>query len=166
MQFEEAKEKFIQAWGTLGSNWGVNRTMAQIHALLLISPEALTTEEIKEELKISSGNANMNLRALMDWGLVYKELKPGERKEYFIAEKEMWIVVKNIIIQRKKRELEPMLKALDELSDVEVTDEKSEEFATMIKEVKLFASKADSTLDSLTKSEANWFMGTFMKMIK
>ncbi len=166
MQFEEAKEKFIQAWGTLGSNWGVNRTMAQIHALLLISPEALTTEEIKEELKISSGNANMNLRALMDWGLVYKELKPGERKEYFIAEKEMWIVVKNIIIQRKKRELEPMLKALDELSDVEVTDEKSEEFATMIKEVKLFASKADSTLDSLTKSEVNWFMGTFMKMIK
>lgn len=166
MQFEEAKEKFIQAWGTLGSNWGVNRTMAQIHALLLISPEALTTEEIKEELKISSGNANMNLRALMDWGLVYKELKPGERKEYFIAEKEMWIVVKNIIIQRKKRELEPMLKALDELSDIEVTDEKSEEFATMIKEVKLFASKADSTLDSLTKSEVNWFMGTFMKMIK
>ena len=166
MQFEEAKEKFIQAWGTLGSNWGVNRTMAQIHALLLISPEALTTEEIKEELKISSGNANMNLRALMDWGLVYKELKPGERKEYFIAEKEMWIVGKNIIIQRKKRELEPMLKALDELSDVEVTDEKSEEFATMIKEVKLFASKADSALDSPTKSEVNWFMGTFMKMIK
>lgn len=166
MQFEDAKDKFIQAWGTLGSNWGVNRTMAQIHALLLIAPEALTTEEIKDELKISSGNANMNLRALMDWGLVHKELKPGERKEYFVAEKEMWLVVKNIIIQRKKRELEPMLKALEELSDVEVTDEKSEEFTSMIKEVKLFASKADSTLDSLTKSEVNWFMGTFMKMIK
>lgn len=166
MQFEEAKDKFIQAWGTLGSNWGVNRTMAQIHALLLVSPVALTTEEIKDELKISSGNANMNIRALMDWGLVHKELKPGERKEYFVAEKDMWIVVKSIITQRKKRELEPMLKALDELSDVEVKDEKSEEFANVIKEVKLFASKADSTLDSLTKSEANWFVGTFMKMIK
>jgi len=166
MQLEEAKDKFIQAWGTLGSNWGVNRTMAQIHALLLVAPAALTTEEIREELKISSGNANMNLRALMDWGLVYKELKPGERKEYFVAEKEMWIVVKNIIIQRKKRELEPMLKALDELSDVEITDEKSEEFVNVIKEVKMFAGKADSTLDSLTKSDANWLMGTFMKMIK
>jgi DNA-binding transcriptional regulator GbsR (MarR family) len=166
MQFEEAKEKFIQAWGTLGSNWGVNRTMAQIHALLLMSPEALTTEDIRKELDISSGNANMNLRALMDWGLVHKKLKSGERKEYFAAEKDMWEVVKNIIIQRKKRELEPMLRALDELTDVEVSDEKSAEFVHVIQEVKLFASKADSTLDSLTKSEANWFMGTFMKMIK
>lgn len=166
MQFEEAKEKFIQAWGTLGSDWGVNRTMAQIHALLLMSPHALTTEEIKEELKISSGNANMNLRALMDWKLVHKELKPGERKEYFVAEKDMWEVVKNIIIQRKKRELEPMLKALDELQDVEVTDEQSEEFAKVITEVKMFAGKANATLDSLTKSDSNWFVGTFMKMIK
>ncbi|MFN7117156.1 MAG: GbsR/MarR family transcriptional regulator [Saprospiraceae bacterium] len=166
MQFEEAKEQFIQAWGTLGSNWGVNRTMAQIHALLLMSPEALTTEDIRAELDISSGNANMNLRALMDWGLVHKKLKPGERKEYFVAEKDMWEVVKNIIIQRKKRELEPMLKALDELQDVEVTDEKSEEFARIITEVKMFAGKANATLDSLTKSDSNWFVGTFMKMIK
>lgn len=166
MQLEDAKEKFIQAWGTLGSNWGVNRTMAQIHALLLVAPEALTTEEIKDELDISSGNANMNLRALMDWGLVHKKLKSGERKEYFVAEKDMTEVVKNIIIQRKKRELEPMLKVLDELQDVEVTDEKSEEFSTVIKEVKLFAGKADSTLDMLTKSDSNWFLGSFMKMIK
>ncbi len=166
MQFEDAKERFIQAWGTLGSNWGVNRTMAQIHALLLVASEALTTEDIRKELDISSGNANMNLRALMDWGLVHKKLKPGERKEYFVAEKEMWEVVKNIIIQRKKRELEPMLRVLEELQDIEVTDEKSEEFAKMIKEVKLFAGKADTTLDSLTKSDSSWLVGTFMKMIK
>lgn len=166
MQFEDAKERFIQAWGTLGSNWGVNRTMAQIHALLLVAPEALTTEDIRKELDISSGNANMNLRALMDWGLVHKKLKPGERKEYFVAEKEMWEVVKNIIIQRKKRELEPMLRVLEELQDIEVTDEKSEEFAKVIKEVKLFAGKADTTLDSLTKSDSSWLVGTFMKMIK
>lgn len=166
MQFEDAKERFIQAWGTLGSNWGVNRTMAQIHALLLVAPDALTTEDIRKELDISSGNANMNLRALMDWGLVHKKLKPGERKEYFVAEKEMWEVVKNIIIQRKKRELEPMLRVLEELQDIEVTDEKSEEFAKVIEEVKLFAGKADTTLDSLTKSDSSWLVGTFMKMIK
>lgn len=166
MQFEEAKEQFIQAWGTLGSNWGINRTMAQIHALLLMSPDPLTTEDIRIELDISSGNANMNLRALMDWGLVHKKLKPGERKEYFVAEKDMWEVVKNIITQRKKRELEPMLKVLDELSDVDVTDEKSEAFANVIRDVKMFAGKADSTLDSLTKADASWFVGTFMKMVK
>lgn len=78
----------------------------------------------------------------------------------------MWEVVKNIIIQRKKRELEPMLRVLEELQDIEVTDEKSEEFANVIKEVKLFAGKADTTLDSLTKSDSSWLVGTFMKMIK
>ena len=166
MTFQEGKERFIQAWGALGSNWGINRTMAQIHALLLISPDALCAEDIMEELKISRGNANMNLRALMDWNLVYKELKPGERKEYFVAEKDMWEVVKNIIIQRKKKELEPMLKVLDELSDVQPTDRESEAFSNVIKDVKLFAGKADSTLDSLTRSDSNWFVGTFMKMIK
>jgi DNA-binding transcriptional regulator GbsR (MarR family) len=166
MDFQEGKDRFIQSWGALGSSWGVNRTMAQIHALLLISPEALCAEDIMEELKISRGNANMNVRALIDWGLVYKELKAGERKEFFVAEKDMWEVVKNIIIQRKKRELEPMLKVLDELSSVENGDPKTEEFVRIIREIKLFSSKADSTLDTLTKADSNWFVGTFMKMIR
>ena len=108
MDLIQGKEKFIQSWGTLGSNWGINRTMAQVHALLLISPKALTAEEIMEQLKISRGNANMNIRALIDWNLVHKELKPGERKEYFCAEKDMWEVVRQIIIHRKKKELEPL----------------------------------------------------------
>ncbi|MCO6489700.1 MAG: transcriptional regulator [Phaeodactylibacter sp.] len=166
MTLKEGKEKFIQSWGALGSSWGINRTMAQIHALLLISPEALSAEEIMEELQISRGNANMNIRALIDWGLVFKELKPGERKEFFVAEKDMWEVVKNIIIQRKKRELEPMLRVLDEISSVNPESEEAEEFIEIIREIKLFSNKADSTLDTLVKSDSNWFVGTFMKMIK
>ena len=166
MTLKEGKEKFIQSWGALGSSWGIDRTMAQIHALLLISPEALSAEEIMEELQISRGNANMNIRALIDWGLVYKELKPGERKEFFVAEKDMWEVVKNIIIQRKKRELEPMLRVLDEISSVNPESEEAEEFIEVIREIKLFSNKADSTLDTLVKSDSNWFVGTFMKMIK
>jgi DNA-binding transcriptional regulator GbsR (MarR family) len=166
MTLDEGKQKFLQSWGALGSSWGINRTMAQIHALLLISPEALSADEIMEELMISRGNANMNIRALIDWGLVYKELKAGERKEFFVAEKDMWEVVKCIITQRKKRELEPMLKAMDELSSVPETDEMSEAFVKVIRDIKLFGSKADSTLDTLTKSDSNWFVGTFMKMIR
>ena len=73
MNLEEAKNKFIQSWGTLGSQWGINRTMSQIHALLLVSAEPLSAEDVMEQLNISRGNANMNLRALMDWGLVTKE---------------------------------------------------------------------------------------------
>ncbi len=166
MTLEEGKEKFIQSWGALGSSWGINRTMAQIHALLLISPTAWSADEIMEELKISRGNANMNIRALIDWRLVYKELKPGERKEYFVAEKDMWEVVRNIIIQRKKRELEPMLRVLDELSSVENDTPQGEEFSQVVRDIKLFSSKADSTLDTLVKSDSNWFVGTFMKMIR
>ena len=166
MTLKEGKDKFIQSWGALGSSWGINRTMAQIHALLLVSPEALSAEEIMEELKISRGNANMNIRALIDWRLVFKELKAGERKEYFVAEKDMWEVVKNIIIQRKKRELEPMIRALDEISSVEEVDQESREFVEIVREIKLFSNKADSTLDTLVKSDSNWFVGTFMKMIR
>lgn len=166
MELREGKEKFLQAWGALGSSWGINRTMAQIHALLLISPAALCADDIIEELKISRGNANMNLRALIDWGLVSKELKPGERKEFFVAEKDMWEVVRNIIIERKKRELEPIIKVLDELSSVEGEDPATREFVNTVKNIKLFSSKADSTLETLVKSDSNWFVGTFMNMIK
>jgi DNA-binding transcriptional regulator GbsR (MarR family) len=166
MNLDEGKQKFLQSWGALGSSWGVNRTMAQIHALLLVSPEALSADEIMEELQISRGNANMNIRALIDWGLVFKELKPGERKEFFVAEKDMWEVVKCIIVQRKKRELEPMLKVLDELSSVQDETEEGQTFAEVIRDIKLFSSKADSTLDTLVKSDSNWFVGTFLKMIR
>ena len=68
MEWQEGKDKFLQAWGTLGTSWGINRTMAQIHALMMISPRALSADEVMEELQISRGNANMNIRALMDWG--------------------------------------------------------------------------------------------------
>jgi DNA-binding transcriptional regulator GbsR (MarR family) len=89
MKFKEAKSKFVQTWGALGSQWGINKTMAQIHALLMVSNEPVSMEDIMSELHISRGNASMNLRALMDWGIVYKEFKPGERREFFIAEKDL-----------------------------------------------------------------------------
>ena len=166
MDLIEGKEKFIQAWGALGSNWGVNRTMAQIHALLLLSPEALSAENIMEELKTSRGNANMNIRALIDWGLVHKELIPGQRKEFFVAEKDMWEVVKRIIIQRKKKELEPILRLLNEVGAVDTVNKDNEEFAKIIKDLQLYSSKVDSTLDRLINADSNWFVGTFMKMIR
>jgi DNA-binding transcriptional regulator GbsR (MarR family) len=167
MEWQEGKEKFLQAWGTLGTSWGINRTMAQIHALMMISPRALSADEVMEELQISRGNANMNIRALMDWGLVYKELRAGDRREYFVAEKDMWKVVRQIILNRKKRELEPILKILDEISGVKDNDsEEAKALAKAVNDIKLFSSKADATLDVLVKADSNWFVGTFMKMIK
>jgi len=170
MTIKEKKDKFIQSWGTLGSNWGINRTMAQIHALLLISDEPLSAQQIIKELKISVGNANMNIRSLIDWGLVHKESISGERKDFFIAEKDMWEVVKKIIIQRKKKELAPILKMLAEIeiSEVDVKDKDTEtaEFVKIVKELELYSNKVDNTLDTLIKADSNWFVGTFMRMIR
>ena len=115
MQVNEAKQQFIQAWGTLGSNWGINRTMSQVHALLLLAEEPLSTDEIMADLQISRGNANMNVRALIEWGLVSKILKPGDRKEYFVAEKQISKVARQIARERRKRELQPVLTTLAEI---------------------------------------------------
>ena len=166
MQLDEAKRKFIQSWGTLGTDWGISRTMAQIHALLLISPDPMNAEEVMQQLQISRGNANMNLRALIDWGLVYKALKPGERKEFFEAEKDVWEVVRKIIIQRRRKELEPALRMLDEVSRVDGDTAEVEEFKKVVQDIQLFSRKADKTLDTLVKADSNWFVGTFMKMIR
>ena len=166
MELHEGKEKFIEAWGTLGSSWGVTRTMAQIHALLLVAKEPLSSDDIMDELQISRGNVNTNTRMLLEWGLVHKKLIPGERKEFFIGEKDMSKVVKNIIIARKKRELEPMLRLLDDLTGVEGNSEETEEFRTVIKDLKLYSHKADSALAALVKVDSNWFFSTFLTMIK
>src|SRR4051794_19596428 len=119
MKLAEAKTQFIQAWGTFGSKWGINRTMAQMHALLMVSPDPLSPEEMMVELNISRGNVNMNIRELMDWGLVDKIHKPGDRKEYFWAEKDVWKITTQVAKETKKRELEPILKVLEQVSKVE-----------------------------------------------
>lgn len=165
MELKEAKDHFIQTWGTLGTNWGINRTMAQIHALLLVSNEALSTENVMEKLNISRGNSNMNLRELITWGLVRKEIKPGERREYFVAEKDMWEVSKCIIRERKKRELDQIKRTIDHLSAVEgdKKDEEYNEFVSLIDDMKNLTSSADKVLNRLTMAEKNWLLKKFLK---
>lgn len=166
MHIDEAKQKFIQHWGALGSSWGINRTMAQIHAVLLVSTEPVSMEDIMEQLHASRGNVNMNLRALMDWGIVTKEYKIGERREFFVADKDIWAVARQIVRERRKREIEPMLKALEELKNTSGTDSETKEFKRMIGELNDFTSKADSVLDKFIKSDENWFYKSLLKLIK
>ena len=168
MELAAAKLKFIEAWGKLGSEWGINRTMAQVHALLLISAEALTTEEIMETLSISRGNANMTLRDLIGWGLIEKQHKAGERKEYFFADKDVWNIARQVAKERKKRELEPVLKVLNELSNVH-GDDKDPEFKTFkksITDINKLAGNVDKTLETMLKAEENWFWGSILKVFK
>ncbi|WP_207434030.1 GbsR/MarR family transcriptional regulator [Sabulibacter ruber] len=168
MELAEAKQKFIEAWGKLGSEWGINRTMAQVHALLLISPEALTTEQIMEQLQISRGNANMTLRDLINWGLIEKQHRSGERKEYFFAEKDVWTIARQVAKERKRRELEPVLKLLNQLQEVQGDEQDPEykTFKTSVTDINKLASNVDKTLETMLKAEENWFFGSIFKLFK
>lgn len=167
MKYAEAKEELIQAWGNLGYSWGLNKTMAQIHALLMISPKSLTTEEVMQELSISRGNANMNLRALLDWHIIYRVLVPGERKEYFRAEKDIWVLARQVVKERRKRELEPILKVLREVNEVQTDGtEETKEFKKVVKELKTFGEKSDGMLNAFEKSEESWFWNSMLKLFK
>jgi DNA-binding transcriptional regulator GbsR (MarR family) len=168
MELAEAKQKFIEAWGRLGSEWGINRTMAQVHALLLVTPTELTTEEIMEALSISRGNANMTLRDLIGWGLVEKRHKAGERKEYFFADKDVWNIARQVAKERRKRELEPVLKILDELTKV-TGDAKDPEFKTFNKsvtDINKLAKNVDKTFETMIKADESWFWGSLLKIFK
>lgn len=168
MKLTEAKQQFISSWGAFGTHWGINRTMAQIHALLLISPDPLTQDDIMEELNISRGNTNMNIRELINWGLVDRVLITGERKEFFSAEKDIWKVVKQIVKERKKRELEPMLQLLDKLEavDGDKKDKDVKTFVDTISGIKKLGKQADKTLDTMIRAEETWFVGALMKVFK
>ena len=118
MEYQEAKDKFINTWGSLGTLWGINKAMAQIQALLFISTKPLSMEEIMEELQISRGNTSMNLRQLMDWGIVTKELIPGERKDFFTTEKDVEELARIVAKERSRREIKPIIKVLSDVSSI------------------------------------------------
>ena len=165
MEYNEAKQRFIQAWGTLGSNWGINKAMAQIHALLLVATEPISAEDIMEELQMSRGNVNMNLRALIDWGIVKKEHRVGERREYFSTSKNVWDLAKQVSRERRRREIEPILNVLTEVQKVSGDDKKQvAEFKKVTSELFDFSLKVDGMIEKFTKSDQTWFYKLLMKL--
>jgi DNA-binding transcriptional regulator GbsR (MarR family) len=166
MQINEAKHQFVQAWGSLSSQWGINKTMAQIHALMMLSTEPLSTEEIMEQLSISRGNANMNIRELMDWALVTKVFKHGERRDYFIGEKDVWKIAKQVAKIRKTRELDPILKLLEELKDLKSlpNNDETKHFQKMVIDVHKLALNVDRLIEGIFKAEESWFWDKILKI--
>ncbi len=166
MQLQEARDRFVEAWGTFGSAWGIPRSMAQVHAVLIVSPAPLSTEDVMERLNISRGNGNMNLRALIDWGLVRKVLRPGERKEYFEAEKDVWKMATLIARERKKRELEPLIRLLDELSHVEGQTTEVKAFRKMTTDLHDVTGRLDTLLEHSTRRDVQWFVKAASVLLK
>jgi DNA-binding transcriptional regulator GbsR (MarR family) len=167
MTYEEAKEKFISTWGSLGSLWGINKAMSQIQALLFISTKPLSMEEIMEDLKISRGNTSMNLRQLMDWGIVTKELVPGERKEFFTTEKDVQELARTIAKERSRREIQPVIKVLKDVSSIK--NDKSEKTKELIKQTKALhdlTRDADAMINKLVTQDQTWLTKSILKILK
>jgi DNA-binding transcriptional regulator GbsR (MarR family) len=152
----EAEAAFLAAWGALGPAWGVNRTMSQIHALLMVAPEPLNTDQVMEALSVSRGNAHGNIKELCAWGLLRKVALPGDRKDYYEAEKDVWRVVQRIARERKRKELEPVLETLEECLDRTrgLKDPASRAFRRQLGELQRFARLGDRVLERVGRERS------------
>ncbi len=150
-----ARDEFVNHWGSMGSAWGINRTMAQIHALLMASSEPLSTDQIMEELQISRGNANTNLRDLVGWGLIKSIFRKGDRKEYFESEKDVWKMFCIIARERNRREISPAKGVLADCAAQTkgLKSKEAKEFNKMITEMLDLIGLGEKVLGRIAASE-------------
>jgi DNA-binding transcriptional regulator GbsR (MarR family) len=112
LELTPVMEKYILHWGEMGTRWGVNRTIAQIHALLYLSPEPLHAEDIQDILSVARSNVSNSLKELQSWGLINTVHLLGDRRDHFESKKDLWEIFNIIVSERKRRELDPTLSVL------------------------------------------------------
>lgn len=115
MQLTSLQQEFVLHFGEMGSRWGINRTVGQIYALLFLSPKPLNAETVTDALGISRSNTSMGLKELQAWRLVRLRHVPGDRRDYFTTPDDIWEIVRTLVAERKKREIDPTLTKLREL---------------------------------------------------
>jgi DNA-binding transcriptional regulator GbsR (MarR family) len=164
---KNARDAFVHQWGALGSQWGVNRTMAMIHALLLVAVEPLDTDAIMAELQISRGNANTNLRELVGWGLVTKVVRPGERREFFAAEKEVWKIFCVVARERKRRETEPaqqvLASCIEQSAGLDTPE--AREFNRQLRALADFVELANTLMEKIATKDQSTLLPRLLKVL-
>jgi DNA-binding transcriptional regulator GbsR (MarR family) len=115
MKLSPAIQSFVLHFGEMGSRWGINRTVGQIYALLFVSDRALNADDLVDALGLSRGSVSMGLKELQSWNLVRMHHRPGERREYFDTPEDVWAIMRTLVEERKKREIDPTLTVLREL---------------------------------------------------
>ncbi len=132
----DALDGFIDAWGAMGSLWGINRSVARVHALLMASEAPLSLDEIADRLRMSKGNASMSLRDLRNFGVVRPAQVPGDRRDFYVTEPDVWTMFFRILHERKRREFDPALHAirgaLDEPGATGAVRERLEQMADLL----------------------------------
>lgn len=164
--YKAHRERFIERWGELAVGWGVNKTMGQIQALLLIETQPICCQAMREELDLSAGSVNKATRTLIDWGLIHKVPVDGERKDYYVAEKDVFQMFKAVIENRMKKELDPMIALLEDMDDVEAQCDNSKEFLTMMQKMLHFSYATKESLNKLSTTQPKWLFNSYGKKSK
>jgi DNA-binding transcriptional regulator GbsR (MarR family) len=152
MQLSPVMEKFILHWGEMGARWGVNRTVAQIHALLYLAPEPLAAEEIASTLAVARSNVSTSLKELQSWNLVKISHVMGDRRDHFVARADTWEMLLTIMEQRKRREIEPTLAVLRQcVLEMEEERETPKEVRTRIKNMLGFLTDLMTWFDQMVQ---------------
>ncbi len=140
-----AAERFILHWGDMGNQWGVNRSVSQIQAVLYLSDRALTAEEIAERLGMARSNVSNSIRELLTWNLIRRVPIKGDRRDHYEAETDIWEIFLRIAAGRKEREIDPAISVLKScMSDVENDPTVSRVAAARLKEMYAFVQMLDS----------------------
>lgn len=162
MKLNPTTEQFILHWGEMGSQWGVNRTMSQIHALLYIIGKPLNAEEITETLGVARSNVSTSIKELQNWGLVQKVSILGDRRDHFTTHGDVWELARIIVVERQKRELEPTVQFLQQLIDSPEFEQENNQVQHKIKETQEFV----STLTSWSTEMLKLPTSTLRKVLK
>ena len=150
MQITPLMERYILHWGEMGTRWGVNRTVSQIHALLYLSPEPLPADEITEALSVARSNVSNSLKELQSWGLVSVAHVLGDRRDHFAAKGDTWEMLMTIMEERKRREIEPTLSLLRQcVIDMEDDKETPKEIKQRIESMLSFVSTLAEWFDQV-----------------
>lgn len=162
MKLNPITEKFVLHWGDMGTRWGVNRTVAQIHALLYIIGRPMNAEEIVETLGVARSNVSNSLKELHNWQLVHSVPILGDRREHFATSEDVWVLFKTIVAERQRREIEPTLRFLSELMESPEFVQENEAVRNRIAATHSFVGTLTSWVQEMLKLST----GTLAKVLK
>jgi len=157
------QQKFILHWGEMGTSWGINRTVAQVHALLFISPKPLNAEEIVETLGVARSNVSTSIKELLGWGIVKRVHALGDQRDHFESMKDVWEMFRVVLDERKKREIDPTMNLLRECIAESGKDKQTDEYTVQrLRDLETFFENTTAWYAQVR----NWPMTTVVRFVK
>lgn len=162
-QLSAVQQKFILHWGEMGTRWGINRTVAQVHALLYISPKPLNADDIVEALDVARSNVSTSLKELQGWGIVKLVHVMGDKRDHFESMADVWEMFRVVVDERKKREFDPTMRMLHECVTEAEKDKAADEFTVRrLRELYKFF----ETTSTLYAQVRRWPTAAMFKLVK